>query len=160
MSATEPISSDRLTLTPLKTADASEMVAVLADRDLYTFTGGEPPTLQQLQERYRHQAAGSGRDDETWHNWVVRLDGRAIGHVQATLVGEVADLAWVVGSPWQRMGHGTEASRAMRDWLRESGVTRFSAHIHPDHAASEAVAARLGLQPTGRVDDDGEMIWE
>jgi RimJ/RimL family protein N-acetyltransferase len=146
-------------LTPLDADDAAEMVAVLSDGDLYTFMGGEPPTLDQLQERYRHQSAGSPRDDETWHNWIVRLDGMAIGFVQATVRGGVADLAWVVASSWQGLGYGTEASKAMRDWLTDRGATRFSAHIHPDHAASKAVAAKLGLQPTGQVDDEGETIW-
>lgn len=159
MSGTEPIISDRLMLTPLDAADAAEMVAVLSDRDLYTFMGGEPPTLDQLQELYRRQSAGSLRGDETWHNWVIRLDGSAIGYVQATVMGGVADLAWVVGSPWQGLGYGTEASKAMRDWLVGRGVARFSAHIHPDHTASNAVAVKLNLRPTGRVDDNGEMIW-
>ncbi len=159
MPTTEPIESERLTLTPLDEADAAEMVAVLSDPDLYTFMGGEPPTLDQLRELYRHQSAGSPRAGETWHNWVIRLDGRAIGYVQATVTGRVADLAWVVGSSWQGSGYGTEASQAMRDWLVGRGVARFSAHVHPNHAASQAVATKLGLRPTGRVDDEGEMIW-
>jgi RimJ/RimL family protein N-acetyltransferase len=146
-------------LTPLDAADAAEMVTVLSDRDLYTFMGGEPPTLDQLQELYRRQSAGSPRDDETWHNWILSLDGRTIGYVQATVIGGVADLAWVVGSLWQGQGYGTAAAKAMRDWLADRGVARFSAHIHPDHTASEAIAAKLGLRPTGQVDDDGEMIW-
>ncbi|RII89234.1 GNAT family N-acetyltransferase, partial [Clavibacter michiganensis] len=42
---------------------------------------------------------------------------------------------------------------------REDGVGVVRAHIHPDHAASEAVARRLGLAPTDeRV--DGEVRWE
>jgi hypothetical protein len=35
-----------------------------------------------------------------------------------------------------------------------------TAHIHPDHTASKAVAAKLGLHPTGKLDDEGEMIWK
>ena len=159
MSGTESIISDRLVLTPLDVADAAEMVAVLSDRDLYAFMGGEPPTMDQLQERYRRQSASSPREAETWHNWVIRLDGTAIGFVQATVLGGVADLAWVVGTRWQGLGYGTEASKAMRDWLAGRGVARFSAHIHPNHAASNAVAVNLDLRPTGQVDDDGEMIW-
>jgi RimJ/RimL family protein N-acetyltransferase len=159
MPATEPIVSDRLVLTPLVVADAGEMVAVLSDPDLYAFTGGEPPGLDELREQYRYQTAGSPRVDEEWHNWIVRLEGLAVGYVQATVSRGAADLAWVVGSRWQGMGYATESSRAMRDWLADLGVVRFSAHIHPDHAASEAVAANLGLRPTGRIDDEGEMIW-
>ncbi len=160
MLVTEPIATTRLTLTPIEVADAAEMVDVLSDPSLYAFTGGMPPTLAQLEDRYRHQSAGADGDDEIWHNWVLRLDDKAIGYVQATVKGDHADLAWVVGVPWQGFGYATEASVAMKDWLRDHGAARFSAHIHPDHSASQAIAARLELQPTRRLDDDGEMIWE
>ncbi len=160
MLVTESISTASLTLTPLKVADAAEMVDVLSEPALYAFTGGIPPTLDDLEERYRHQSAGVAWGDEIWHNWILRLDGRAIGYMQATVKGDNADLAWVVGVPWQGFGYATEASEAMRDWLRDRGAASFSAHIHPDHSASNRIAARLGLQPTGQLDDDGEMLWE
>ncbi|HVR33207.1 MAG TPA: GNAT family N-acetyltransferase [Acidimicrobiia bacterium] len=160
MLVTESISTTRLTLTPLEVADAAEMVGVLSEPALYTFTGGMPPTQAQLEELYRRQSAGSPWGGEFWHNWILRLDGRAIGFVQATVRSDSADLAWVVGVPWQGSGYASEASEAIRDWLRDRGAVRFSAHIHPDHSASHAIAARLGLQPTGQLDDDGEMIWK
>ena len=159
MLATESISTARLTLTPLEVADAAEMVDVLADPALYSFTGGTPPTLAELEERYRHQTAGALRDGEVWHNWILRLAGTPIGFVQATVIDEAADLAWVVGTPWQGSGFATEASRAVRDWLADHGATRFSAHIHPDHGASGSIAAKLGLRPAGELDEDGESIW-
>lgn len=37
-------------------------------------------------------------------------------------------------------------------------MARLLARIHPDHTASNAVAAKLGLDPTGKLDDEGEMI--
>lgn len=159
MFSTDPLHTERLTLSPLEVTDASEMVGVLSDPLLYEFTGGEPPTLDRLEERYRHQVAGSPRRGETWHNWILRFDGAAVGFVQATVRGDTADLAWVVGTPWQRRGLASEASIAMRNWLTERGVVRFTAHIHPKHVASNAVAARLGLRPTEQFDDDGERVW-
>jgi hypothetical protein len=59
MSATEVIESGGLVLTPIAVGDAVEIVGVLSDPDLYTFTGGQPPALDQLQELYRYQSAGS-----------------------------------------------------------------------------------------------------
>lgn len=159
MSPTEAVHSDRLSLTPLEVAHATEMVGVLSDPALYTFTGGDPPTLGVLENRYRHQVAGCPRDDEIWHNWILHIDGVAIGFVQTTVKNDTADLAWVVGSRWQGAGYATEASAAMCSWLAEQGIGRFSAHIHPDHTASQAVATRIGLHPTGQIDEDGEMIW-
>jgi hypothetical protein len=64
------------------------MVAVLGDPALYEFTGGEPPTLDELRERYERQAVGRSPDrSEEWLNWIVRItdDGHAIGFVQATI---------------------------------------------------------------------------
>ena len=55
------ITTRRLVLHPLAVADAAEMAEVLADLDLYVFTGGEPPTLGELETRYAWQVKGSGR---------------------------------------------------------------------------------------------------
>uniref|UniRef100_UPI00374E0D59 GNAT family N-acetyltransferase n=1 Tax=Clavibacter michiganensis TaxID=28447 RepID=UPI00374E0D59 len=65
------------------------------------------------------------------------------------------------GNPARPQGSGAaaECAAAMVAWLREDGVGIVRANIHPDHAASEAVARRLGLAPTDeRV--DGEVRWE
>lgn len=139
------------------------MVAVLADPALYTFTGGEPPGLEDLRRRYAAQVAGHSPDGaEQWHNWIVRRadGGDAIGFVQATVVdaGVAADIAWVIGAPWQGRGYATEAAQALVAWLREAGVAAITAHVHPDHGASARVAARAGLAATDEV-EDGERVW-
>lgn len=161
------IATDRLDLVPLTPADADEMVGVLADPELYAFTGGDPPSLDELRRRYELQAAGRSPDRrETWLNWIVRrrTDGVAVGFVQATIRGEgtgvSADVAWVIGTKWQRQGFATEAASAMVAWLTDPvrRVATVTAHIHPGHAASEAVARRLDLEPTGEI-EDGETVW-
>ncbi len=142
------------------------MVAVLADPALYRFTGGEPPTLEELRRRYVAQVAGRSADGtEAWHNWIVRLaaGGEAVGFVQATVTGDGddanADIAWVVGVPWQGHGYAGEAAAALVAWLVGArGVSAVTAHIHPYHAASARVAERAGLAPTG-VFEDGERVW-
>jgi hypothetical protein len=55
----EPITTRRLTLLPLSAGHADEMAAVLADRELYIFTGGSPPARQELRARYERWIAGS-----------------------------------------------------------------------------------------------------
>lgn len=148
-------------MVPLQVADAREMVDVLADRGLYGFTGGGPPSLQDLESRYRVQVAGPASTDEVWHNWILRLktSDQAIGFVQATVTGDTADLAWVVGTDWQRRGFASEAAVEMCRWLTEVGIVSLTAHIAPDHVASEHVAATAGLRRTAKVDPDGEVIW-
>ncbi len=155
------IAAPRLVLTPLQVSDAVEMVAVLSDPVLYGFTGGEPPTVDGLTAQYKFQVAGAPRDGEVWRNWILRLieGGAAVGFVQATVIDDEADIAWVVGVAWQGNGYASEGAAAMRSWLAEAGVERFAAHIHPDHAASHRVATAIGLRPTGETDDDDEEIW-
>lgn len=159
--APEAITTERLVLTPLDSADAIEMVHVLADPALYRFTGGEPPTLDALQARYRFQEAGSTDPRERWLNWIVRLaeSHEAVGYVQATVTQADADVAWVIGTAWQGRGIAREAAAAMCEQLRAGGVEVIGAHIHPDHVASGRVAEAIGLRVTNEVDDEGERIW-
>jgi len=134
------------------------MAGVLSDPALYTFIGGEPPTVETLEARYRRQLAGPGRPDEQWLNWVIRHNGALVGFVQATVTGGTAEIAWVIGSPWQGNGFATEAARGLVRWLDDQGVERIIAHVHPGHAASAAVTAAAGLARTDRL-DDGEYLW-
>jgi RimJ/RimL family protein N-acetyltransferase len=159
--AAAPIETLRLALVPLRVEDADEMAAVLSAPSLYAFTGGDPPTVDELRERYAAQVAGGPPDaDEAWRNWIVRegADGAATGYVQATVTGDVADVAWVIGEPWQGRGYAAEAAQAMVGWLTRHGVRTVTAHIHPEHEASAAVADRVGLKPTLTV-EDGERVW-
>ena len=139
------------------------MVRVLADPALYAFTGGGPPSFDELRARYGRQVAGRSPDGtEAWFNWILRTDDpdEAVGYVQATVTdhGSVADIAWVIGTPWHGRGFATEAARAMVRWLREQGVVAITAHVHRDHGASERVAERAGLAVTDAV-EDGERVW-
>jgi RimJ/RimL family protein N-acetyltransferase len=151
----------RLVLLPLRETDAREMLGVLADRDLYRFTGGGSPSLRDLEVRYLSQASGLSSGSDVWHNWILRLQEseRAIGFVQATLTDETADVAWLVGTDWQGCGYAKEAAAEMCRWLRACGIGSLTAHIHPKHLASEGVAMAIGLQRSDEVDADGEIVW-
>ncbi|MFI0718994.1 GNAT family N-acetyltransferase [Streptomyces sp. NPDC021224] len=156
----ETIATERLTLLPLAAYHAEEMAEVLADPRLHEFIGGVPLTADRLQVRYERLAGGSGDADVVWCNWVVRLDSadRLTGTVQATVTGTRAEVAWVVGTPWQGEGIAREAARGLVGWLRAKGVTTVVAHVHPEHAASAAVAAAIGLAATDER-QDGEVRW-
>jgi RimJ/RimL family protein N-acetyltransferase len=157
--------TERLTLSAMTVGDADELVGVLGDDRLHEFIGGRPATLDELRQRYRELVAGSGRPSELWLNWIVRRkhDQVAVGTMQATITttaeGQLsADVAWVIGTAWQRQGFGTEAARSLVDWLRGHGVDGITAHIHPDHHASAILAIRVGLQPTSEQ-HRGETVW-
>jgi RimJ/RimL family protein N-acetyltransferase len=159
----EPLATRRLELEPLRPAHGSELAPVLDDPALHAFIGGAPSTEDELRERFTRQSRGSSPDGaQDWLNWVLRdrATRAAVGTMQATVYdhGRTAELAWVVATSRQGEGLATEAATAVRDALRADGVTTYVAHIHPDHAASAAIARRLGLQPTRRR-DDGEVRW-
>ncbi|MDT9700358.1 GNAT family N-acetyltransferase [Streptomyces sp. P17] len=154
----DPLRTPRLDLLPLRVEHAEEMAAVLADPALHTFIGGSPLTPEALRARCERLAAGSPDPDVSWCNWVLRLraEGCLVGTVQATVTARAAEIAWVVGTPWQGRGLASEAARALVGLLAGRTVI---AHIHPGHTASAAVARAAGLAPTDAW-QDGEVRWQ
>lgn len=153
-------------LEPLREDHAVEMAPLLDDSRLHAFIGGQSATPTQLQQRYRQQALGRSPDGtQRWLNWVVRRseDQSAVGTVQATVTedaGQVAvEVAWVIATNHQGQGFATDAARLMVTWLREHGAVTIVAHVHPEHAASAAIARSVGLTPSSTV-EDGEVRWE
>lgn len=165
--AASPITTERLRLEPLRVEHAREAVAVLNDVRLHRWIGGAPHSLEELEALYRRQSAGQSPDGTRgWLNWVLRrvADAQLLGTVQATLSQVAAadrfeaELAWVVGWSHQGNGYAREAALAVALWLRRHGAVRLVAHIHPENAASAAIARALGLTETP-LTCDGEVRW-
>jgi RimJ/RimL family protein N-acetyltransferase len=94
-------------------------------------------------------------------NWVIRdLEGAALGTLQATIPIEdsAAEIAWLLRVEAQGRGYASEAVRELIRSLASRGVTEFVAHIHPDHGASQQVAAAVGMSPTEEWSDE-ERLW-
>jgi RimJ/RimL family protein N-acetyltransferase len=164
--AIDQLETERLILEPLAPEHAEELAPVLDDVSLHRFTGGRPASAKELRARFERQIVGHSPDGcDRWLNWTVRLraTGQAVGAVQATVghreARTVAEIAWVVGSPFQRQGFAKEAAAAIVAWLRGHGVSSVVAHIHPHHDASMAVARSVGLAPNDVI-KDGELRWE
>lgn len=158
------IETARLRLERIEPDDADELAPVLADPALYRFIGGKPPAVDVLRARFERWSVGHSADGtEEWRNWMIResAGGHAVGTMQATIVedGTAAWIAWLIGVPWQGRGFATEAANALVVWLEARGVHTVRADIHPDHAASEAVARRIGLIPTDQV-VGSERTWQ
>lgn len=162
----ETLTTEQLTLEPLRVEHAKEMAIALADSSLYRWTGGEPEGEDALAERYARQVRGRSADGaHWWFNWVLRdrASGAAVGYVQATVVGDLqqrslAEVAWVVSPAYQGQGLAREAATAVVAWLHARGVTTVIAHVHPEHGASGAVARAIGLRPTDEL-VYGEVRW-
>ncbi len=122
--ALDEIATSRLALSGLRPADAAEMTAVLADERLYEFIGGRPPTAAELRDRYLRLAAGSGRPDEIWLNWIVRqcATRRPVGTVQATV--KTAAESGIPGASPQAgaLMTGTAASGVLAGAIRTAWV--------------------------------------
>jgi RimJ/RimL family protein N-acetyltransferase len=150
-----PIRTARLVLSPVEAEDADELAAVFADERLYAFTGGGPGTVEELRGTLGRLARERAGDPWAQRNWVVRrlADRQAVGMLQAAFGGggRSAEIAWLVGVPWQGQGLASEAAVAVVGWLEARGVAQVTAWIRPDHHASEAVATRVGLMVTSET---------
>ncbi|MEV8042294.1 GNAT family N-acetyltransferase [Streptomyces griseoluteus] len=110
---------------------------------------------------------GDAPEPDSEGAWVLQTRGSTRGLAVANgsrqavweFFGTELEIAWVVGTPWQRRGIAKEAAVALVAWLTARPVRSITAHIHPDHHASAAVARAAGLAPTPER-QDGEVRWE
>ena len=156
------IETDRLRLTPILREDAQNLFSVISDPALYVHTGQKPPeSVGALGEAYASREARMSPDrQELWFNWAVRdrASKEPIGYMQASVAATQADVAWVIGSRWQMRGYGSEAAKAVIQWLFALGVPQVRARINPRNLASRKVALNADLRPTGDF-ADGEEVW-
>src|SRR5215212_6380084 len=127
----ETLSTERLSLEPLRADHARELAPLLGDARLYEHIGGPAPSEAELRERFARQAGGESPDGTAWWlNWVLRAraDGVVLGTLQATVARSgagalgPAELAWVVGARHQGTGFAREGALAAVEWLRSRGV--------------------------------------
>ena len=152
----------RIKITPVNRSHAAAMFPILVDRQLYKFTGGEPPRSAVAVDRWftALETRLSPDGSERWLTWIVQLIecSTSIGYVQATVKGGKGNLAWLIGVDWQGQGYATEAVGLLVDWLADNHVNIVTAHIHPNHEVSQRLASRVGLHKTEFL-HDGEEIW-
>jgi RimJ/RimL family protein N-acetyltransferase len=139
------------------------MFQVLSDPPLYKYITNSPPAdVTTLVRQYEiWEGCRSPDGSELWLNWALRQKGnqQLIGHLQAGVLADHADVAWFLGGRWRHLGYATEAARAVVDLLVRLGVREIRASINPIHTASIKVAERLGLQVTDEF-RDRELIWK
>jgi RimJ/RimL family protein N-acetyltransferase len=159
------LETPRLDLVPMVVADAKPLFELLKEPSLYTFIGASPPdNLSELAariERWERRRSPSG--DELWLNWTLRLrtDGKVVGYVQSTITNRSAELAWVIGSPWQGRGYATEAAFGLVKWIRDHfPLDDLRANIHQDHTASQVIARRIGLSRGLEKTAEDEDVWK
>jgi RimJ/RimL family protein N-acetyltransferase len=153
-----PIRSRRFLLAPLVAGDAPELGGLLAEPELREWL--RSATVDELAARFAGWEARVSPDGaERWLNWTVREDGRAVGWVQATVRGAVAEVGYATLPAERGRGVAGEAVAAVVRSLEREGVELIEAHVAEINAASGRVAAAAGLEPGPRF-DDGEVVWE
>jgi ribosomal-protein-alanine N-acetyltransferase len=154
----------RITLESLHAGHAPEMFPVLSDPAIYTYISEAPPaSVEAVAERHGRQLAGKSSDgSELWFNWIVRENatGKAIGYVQATVIGDRAWIAYVLApSSWGK-GLGREATEAMMEIVRERNApSLFLAEADKRNAASIGLLCALGFVECPGA-KDGEQRFE
>ncbi len=71
------------------------------------------------------------------------------------------ELGWQLYEGCEGHGYATEAAAALRDWAARHGWRGLVSYVHPDNAASAAVARRLGarLDTTAVPQDPGDLVF-
>jgi RimJ/RimL family protein N-acetyltransferase len=152
VAAIEPIRTRRLLLAPLVAGDA-EALAGLAD----VLRADSLDAVRARFAAWESRRSPDGR--EAWLNWCVRRDGAAVGWVQATVRGRLAEVGYAVLPAERGHGYAAEAVGGVVHRLFRDGVERVEAHIAESNPASGRVAAAAGFQPGERF-HDGEVVWE
>jgi [ribosomal protein S5]-alanine N-acetyltransferase len=161
--------TDDLILEPLVAEHAGALYEPLRDERLYSYVPQRPPASREaLKDRFgalswRRSPDGS----ELWLNWAVKLkrDGY-IGWLQATVLGDRADIAYIIFSAFWRKGYGSQACRRLLQHLADDhSVAVACATVDTENAASihllESLGfARLLTQPASDMPNRLEHCYE
>ncbi len=159
----------RLIMAPHRLADFADQAAMWADPAVVRYIGGSPATEEDSWARIMRCAGawallGHG-------NWAVReRDSSAyvgdIGYIAARRTGVPGfngdpEIGWAMNTLMHGKGYASEAIAAALAW-GQGRFTRTVAMIHPDNAASEAVALRAGFRRFADAvyKDSPVCLWE
>jgi RimJ/RimL family protein N-acetyltransferase len=151
-----------VTLEPQTREHAAEMFAVLSDPAIYAYENAPPSSAESLRDRFTRLESRSSRDaTEVWLNWVVRLDSRLIGYVQATVYGDgSASIAYEFASEHWGRGLARESVDAViRELAAFYGVRELRAVAKKANERSLRLLERLGFTPSGQAAEPDEISY-
>lgn len=150
------LETDRLLLRPMRAEDRDDLLRTFTDPRVMASFGGELFDQAQmgrwLQRNLDHQAQyGYGL-----FALIHKAQGELIGDCgleHLTFEGQPeVELGYDLRSDYWGQGLATEAATAVRDYaLRTLGLPRLISLIRRGNAASQAVAARIGMRLTAEV---------
>jgi len=155
---------------PLTPAHASLLSDALLDPAVYAFIAGRhPASTEELAARFQRAAKGApaNRPTERWWNVaVISLDGTAgLGRLEATIMGDRAEVAYLLGPKYWGHGYALEAMRWFQERLAEHGaVAMLWATVLPSNQRSVGLLKRLGYTqmttwPELVSYDEGDLVF-
>lgn len=144
-------SSERMNIRLIKREHAALIHPLFQDPALFTYLPEDPPHLDKLEERYAFWESRESPDQsEYWLNYIVQLSesGEPIGTLQAGVHREKreASIAYMIATPFQGRGLGSEATAAMVHHLIASYQVRcVKAWIDTRNMASIRLVEKLGM---------------
>jgi ribosomal-protein-alanine N-acetyltransferase len=168
------LASERLEL-PVWGADAIEALIDGDGERLAALTGAvwpaplvAPPEMDDALPFFAERSRADPAAAHWWARLLVERETRRVvgssGFVGPPDADGVVTTGYAVYPADQGRGYAGEAVRALVGWaLRQPGVRRVRATIHPTNLPSRRVAEKAGLRLVGRMHDetDGDLdVWE
>lgn len=144
------LESERLTYEKITKKHADELKNVLCDPRVYmNVDDGVAPSFDELIESFalREKEAPHHRSDEQWVDYIVRTKELkiAIGRIEATVLEDRAEVAYMLGSTYWRKGYGSEILQWLQSFLNSNyKVKAFWATVTPGNEASKHLLLKNG----------------
>ncbi|MET0208589.1 MAG: GNAT family N-acetyltransferase [Burkholderiaceae bacterium] len=161
----------RLLITPLTLADIDPLAALLMNEPVYRHIGGVPESLDRFRLATRRALGGPppGHPNELWLNHGVRLaeTGELLGRLEASIHGQIAEVAFLFGPAHWGKGYATEGLQWMHDEIQRlrPGIAFWGTTV-PDNTRSSRLMTRCGYLPVRPADapaldsyDDGDLVF-
>jgi len=187
LSNIEKIESDRLILRRMNRSDLSYFAAIHADVDVARYIGSGKPRSEAETERWFNDILASYETSNLGQLTIIRRsDGARLGrcglsdaaverqchtgaprrgwffsaHVPAGIDYEcVPELGYTLCKENWGQGYASEATRCVFEYARESlHFDTIMSVIHPDNAASLAVAKKFGVERVDSVEMAGRLF--
>ena len=157
--APHALSTERLSLTDLVTADFASTYAMDTNERVMKYIGGaEKRTFDDYYAFITQRL--SLWIGERFHMWAMRLHGgdEFLGWVMIKPIRDTPHVEVgyrMLPSSWGK-GYATEATRAVLDYgFKVAGFEELTAVTHPDNAASQHVLTKCGLLRDGTLNYNG-----
>lgn len=160
--------TERLEIKKLELEHAEGLYQALKDPKVARYIGG--PDLTSIEDAQKRIEYVNNLDNapvgQKWLNFSILLGKQIIGRLEATITGNKAEIAYLIGPKWWGKGYGLEATQWLVDYLQTLDVTDFWATVHPENTYSIKLLHKLGFEETKDFDsnylqsiDDGDLVF-